>query len=277
MHCSITADIDEALPFHEHPPHELIVCGSETGTLELNGQKLDYRPGRTFLIPAGVSHRIIASPEAKARTQFICFDDPFASSLGVLTLSNYLSTNYLSHSISSRFSASRFKENILLGRRLQKELDEPSLFSDVMSRSILAQLLINHCRQARIPTLIKTNSKSFQIERCCEMIVQDPAQTITLEHMAKLAGMSRSHFAQQFKATTGKSLIEFTNLVRLQKACQMLTHTTESATHVAYSCGFGNLGHFYSVFKKQYEMTPVDYRRWAIEQQLGRPLEASAQ
>ena len=48
MHCSITADIEERLPFHEHPPHELIVCGSDTGVLEINGKLNDYRVGEHF-------------------------------------------------------------------------------------------------------------------------------------------------------------------------------------------------------------------------------------
>ncbi len=269
MHCSITADIEERLPFHEHPPHELIVCGSDTGQLEINGKISDYRVGRTFLIPSGISHRIIGSPEDAARTQFICFDDGFASSLGILSLKNYLDGKYLNHSISSRFNQQRFRENATFARRLQNEIDSPSLFGDVMARSILAQLLINHCRQATIPTLVKTNNKAFEIERCCEAILQDPSQPIALENMAKKAGMSRSSFALQFKSVTGKSLIEYTNLIRLQKACQQLTNTNDSATNIGYDCGFGNLGHFYSSFKKQYDMTPLDYRRWALEQQVG--------
>lgn len=266
MHCSITADIEELQPFHEHPPHELIVCGSDKGQLDVNGKLIDYQVGRTFLIPSGVSHRIIASPEEVARTQFICFDDGFASSLGIFSLNNYLEDKYLKHSISSRFNQQRFRENSTLARRLQNEIDSPSLYGDLMARSILAQLLINHCRQATIPTLVKSNNKSFEIERCCEAILNDPSQPVSLEKMAKEAGMSRSSFAQQFKAVTGKSLIEYCNLIRLQNACQLLTSTNESATSIAYDCGFGNLGHFYSIFKKQYDMTPVDYRRWALEQ-----------
>ena len=266
MHCSIIADIKERQPFHEHPPHELIICGSDKGQLEVNGKLIDYQVGRTLLIPSGVSHRIVASAEDVARTQFICFDDEFASSLGIFSLKNYLEDKFLNHSICSRFSQQRFRENNTLARRLQNEIDSPSLFGNVMARSILAQLLINHCRQAPISTLVKTNSKSFEIERCCEAILIDPSQRITLEKMAKEAGMSRSSFALRFKTNTGKSLIEYGNLIRLQKACQQLSSTDESATSIAYDCGFGNLGHFYSIFKKQYDMTPVDYRRWALEQ-----------
>lgn len=121
--------------------------------------------------------------------------------------------------------------------------------------------------------LVKKNNKTFEIERCCEMILNNPSQPITLENMAKKAGMSRSSFSQQFKSVTGKSLIEYTNIIRLQKACQLLTDTHESATCIAFSCGFGNLGHFYNIFKKQYNMTPVDYRHWALKRRFGEKTE----
>ncbi len=267
MHCSITAEISVALPFHQHVPHELIVCGSDEGELELDSHAYRYIKGQTFLIPAGVRHRVKGAPDAKAATQFICFDESFAASLGIMPLENYLRARYLNFSVCAQHNSSCFDENLALGRKLQQELDNPTQFSDVMAKSVLAQLLVNHCRMAKIPSVVKNNSKSFQIERCCEFIISHPAQPISLDNMAKMAGMSRSGFAQHFKSVTGKSLVEFTTLVRLQKACQMLSHSDESATHIAFSCGFGNLGHFYSVFKKQFDMTPVDYRNWAIEQQ----------
>lgn len=145
MYFSITANIKEIQPVHEHLPHELIVCDSNTGQLEVNGKCIDYQIGRTFLIPSGVSHRIVASPKNIAQTQFICFDDSFASSLGIFSLKNYLSINYLNHSIISRFNQKCFLENSSLAKRLQKEVDSPFLFGDVMVRNILSQLLVNHC------------------------------------------------------------------------------------------------------------------------------------
>ncbi len=266
MPCSITAPIVETLGFHQHAPHELIVCNSDSGFLELDGHKFEYKTGRTFLIPGGVRHRVAGKPQAEAVTQFICFDDALADSLGILSLPQYLSNKYLRYSVCSREHAPSYRENVLLGRKLQSELDKPSHFSSILCKSILTQLLVNHCRLARIPTLVKTNSKTFQIEKICELIIRDPAQPVTVEQMAKLAGMSRSYFAQKFKEVTGKSLIEYVTMIRLQKSCQMLTHTTESATYIAYSCGFGNLGHFYNVFKKHHGMTPVDYRQWSLSQ-----------
>ena len=266
MHGSVVADVKGALPFHQHKPHELIICAGDNGLLDVAGIQYDYRVGRTFLIPSNVAHRVIGLQESAASTQFVCFDDAFAASLGLLPLSNYLSANYLRHSVASHYHGPSYRENLRLGRKLQQELDNPSKFSNALCKSLLTQILVNHCRLTRIPELVVSNSKHFRIEKCCDYILQDPSQVITLESMAEMAGMSRSYFSQQFKKVTGKSLVEYITLVRLQKACQMLRHGDEPATSVAFACGFGNLGHFYSVFKKQYRMTPLDYRQWAAEQ-----------
>ena len=267
MHGSVVADVKEALPFHQHKPHELIICAGNNGLLEVAGVKYDYRVGRTFLIPSNVSHRVIGFQEQSASTQFICFDDAFAASLGLLPLSSYLTTGCLRHSVASHYHGPSFRENLRLGRKLQQELDNPTKFSHVLCKSLLTQVLVNHCRLTRIPDLVVSNSKHFRIEKCCDYILQDPARVITLENMAEMAGMSRSYFSQQFKKVTGKSLIEYITLVRLQTACQLLRHGNDPATSIAFACGFGNLGHFYSVFKKQYQMTPLDYRQWATQQQ----------
>jgi AraC-like DNA-binding protein len=267
MYCSVTEKVAEKLPFHDHLSHELIVCKGDSGELEVNGQRYPFKCGRTFLLPSGIKHRVIGLPSSVAHTQFICFDDGLINYLNLLPINTYLSLSYAKYTVAECANdEALYACNEQLASRFQSEVDKPSLYSKQMSNCILAQLLINHCRHTKIPGLIKNNNKRFAIEQCCEAILSDPAKPITLGSVAKQHYMSRSHFAAQFKRVTGKSLIEYTNRVRIEKACQQLVTTNETVTHIAYECGFANLGNFYKTFKKQFQMTPAEYRRWSGSQ-----------
>lgn len=266
MLCSIRAQVTEAIPYHAHSPHELIVCLSGSGRLWVENESYTLSTGCTFLLPGEVKHQVAATIETPVDLQFICFDTPLLSQLGIFPLSHHvesLQRNNLIHSVSD--TATR-QENQRLARALQKEFDSHSTFGVLMARAMLTQLLVNHIRHLQVPPLTRRNSKAFAIERCCAEILENLATPHGLSEKAKATGMSRSAFAVQFKQYTGMALVEFIHYHRVQRAQRLLQESDASVTEIAFSLGFGNLGHFYTVFKKQVGMPPVEYREWARSQ-----------
>lgn len=266
MLCSICADVGERMPFHAHTPHELIVCLSDGGELYLEDKVYPFTVGRTFLLPAGVSHSVTGEKNTHAKIQFICFDTPLLASLGVFPLVHYFLSDHKKLLVSSLNGKRVGDENLRLAKQLQLELDGHSSYGEVMARAILTQLLINHMRQLQVAPVTKGNSKAFAIERCCSEILEDIAAPRCLTEMSKKAGMSRSAFVAQFKTYTGVGMVEFVNSHRVQRAQRQLQSSDASVTEIAFALGFGNLGHFYTVFKKQVGMTPIEYREWARSQ-----------
>jgi AraC-like DNA-binding protein len=47
---------------------------------------------------------------------------------------------------------------------------------------------------------------------------------------------------------------------RLNQAVKLLQNTSVNITDVAYQAGFGDLSHFYRVFKKEFSKAPSQYR-----------------
>lgn len=266
MLCSIRAEVGERLPFHQHPPHELVVCLGEEGELSLDNTTFNYGVGRTFLLPSGVSHSVFGSCKRPAKTQFICFDTPTLTSMGAFPLLNYFMGDHRKLLVASLPDDARYQENVALATRLQQELDEHTVYGDTMARALLAQLLVNHMRFLNVSPVARQNSRAFAIERCCTEILENLSAPLCLVALAKKAGMSRSTFSAQFKQHTGMGLVEYVNAHRVQAAQRQLQSSEISATDIAFSLGFGNLGHFYTVFKKQVGMTPCVYREWARSQ-----------
>ena len=78
--------------------------------------------------------------------------------------------------------------------------------------------------------------------------------------LASLAGRSREHVNRVIQRSTGQTLTELVNSIRIDRAATGLRMTDSPITEVAIDCGVGNLSHFYRLFRQRYGVTPREYR-----------------
>lgn len=83
---------------------------------------------------------------------------------------------------------------------------------------------------------------------------------ITLDDMAKNAGMSPKYFCSFFKKMTLKSPTEYLKAYRIEKASRKLLNSDMSVTDIAYSSGFNDLSYFIKTFKEIKGTTPAKFR-----------------
>jgi len=84
---------------------------------------------------------------------------------------------------------------------------------------------------------------------------------ITVSEIAGLLGMNEQYFCRYFKKSTGKTLTEYINVVRVEKAAEMLIKTKAKIIDIATECGYGNIGYFNRQFKTSKNMTPKVFRQ----------------
>lgn len=72
--------------------------------------------------------------------------------------------------------------------------------------------------------------------------------------------MSRSAFAQRFKATFGRSAMDFLKELRLQRAARLLPTTRRPIKSIAGPVGFASRSHFSHSFTDFFGTAPVDFR-----------------
>lgn len=85
---------------------------------------------------------------------------------------------------------------------------------------------------------------------------------ITVTEAAKLVNLSPNHFCSVFKKTTGRTLIEYINLLRVNEAERLLKETVDSIEEIAFKIGFSNSTYFGRVIKKYRNMTPTHLRNY---------------
>ena len=78
--------------------------------------------------------------------------------------------------------------------------------------------------------------------------------------MAKLAGISKDYFSRIFRSVTGMNYSRWLNMIRLEKAAELLADREKTLTEVAMLSGFQSISSFNRVFRTEKGMSPGEYR-----------------
>ena len=108
---------------------------------------------------------------------------------------------------------------------------------------------------------IEDNRNIPKLKRVLKFIRDNHDKQITLENMAKAAGMSPKYFCYFFKEMTGRTPVSYLKNYRIEKAAQKLLNTDSSVTDIAYSCGFNDLSYFIKTFKDEKGISPTKFRK----------------
>lgn len=83
---------------------------------------------------------------------------------------------------------------------------------------------------------------------------------INLTVLSKEFTISSKYLSSIFKKETGINLNRYINLVRIQRAEEMLLQTDISIQDISYLCGYGDSSYFIKVFREIVGKTPIEYR-----------------
>lgn len=106
----------------------------------------------------------------------------------------------------------------------------------------------------------------WRLRRVKEYVLGNISGKNCLPELAEVAGLSRMHFAAQFKAATCLSPHEFVLRERSKAAAAMLSKSAIPIIEIALSVGFQNQAHFSTVFKALMGVTPATFRRSSAQQ-----------
>lgn len=98
-----------------------------------------------------------------------------------------------------------------------------------------------------------------RINKVCLYIENNFSKKISLKEIAALIYMSESNFCKFFKKSTGITLSDYLNELRINEVCKLLLHSDDTIKNIAYTCGFESLSYFNRVFVKKKSITPSVY------------------
>jgi AraC family transcriptional regulator len=140
------------------------------------------------------------------------------------------------------------------------------LYVDCISIAIVARLLISARRSAPSEGPRVTALPRWRLKRAVDYIEARLDEPISLADLASATGLTRMHFAAQFRAATGLRPHEYLLRRRVERAQEMLLGSGMSVVDIALSVGFQTQSHFTTVFKRFVGQPPLAWR-----QSQGRP------
>lgn len=105
------------------------------------------------------------------------------------------------------------------------------------------------------------------VGRTVALIHQRYADALTLDELAREAGVSRTVLGSRFRALLGEAPMQYCARWRMTVAADMLRNARQNACSVAYSVGFNSEAAFNRAFKREFGLPPAAWQRSQMEAQ----------
>jgi AraC-like DNA-binding protein len=92
-------------------------------------------------------------------------------------------------------------------------------------------------------------------------LVENFRKHVSLDVAAGIANMTTNAFCKYFKKITRKTFMETIIEYRLNYAIQQLVQTDKPISDISFDSGFGDVSHFYKMFKVKMHLSPLNYRK----------------
>lgn len=128
------------------------------------------------------------------------------------------------------------------------------------SRLLIKAALYAVCDDFIKSVRLTDKKMSGNIAAITDFIEKNHTKNITLSDISKLLGYDYNYVSRYFNSLFGMSFSEFLAIYRLETAVILLEDRGKKILDVALESGFQSVRNFNCCFKKQFNMTPKEYR-----------------
>ncbi|QJD84479.1 AraC family transcriptional regulator [Cohnella herbarum] len=248
--------------WHEHMEFLFFITGS--ATIECGSVPIAFQAGDLCVVNSNELH------------YGICGSEDISYYAMIVDLS--LLHSHAVDAIETKFITPITKNRILFQNRITgdkeisrcmfaivRELEHKELGYELSIKSYLYLLLSLLVRNyvATVSELDEYRHKLKELERLAPVlkhIDDNYRDKLPVQQLADLAGLSRFHFSRLFKQVTDKSLVDYINLVRINKSERLLRGKQMNISEIALATGFSDIYYFSRTFKKFKKVSPSEWR-----------------
>ncbi len=248
------------MTYHWHTQYEIIRIISGSFHLTLDNDMKIYNAGDVIFVTDGMFH---------GGTPQNCTYDCIVFDLNMLFKDNHACAaaihSIMSHKIKINTLISEHSDKILpITKNLCKALAEKKTGYEFMTQGYLYQLvgtILEEKLYEESPRNLILAERMDSIKEVLSYISENYSNNISLESLAKIAGMNPKYFCRYFRSMTERTPIDYLNYYRIECACEMLVAKDISIKETAISCGFNDESYFIKTFHKYKGTTPKQFMR----------------
>jgi AraC-like DNA-binding protein len=222
------------------------------GTIRFKREEVRLPEDHFIIIPAKVAHAYYADKKTPWSIYWMHFTG---------TKSKYFVRTNIKPIEIKRTKLSRINERIAMFDEIFNNLErgfstETLEYVNLCLPRLLATF--THIPQYRV---INEKFSKDPVNQSINFMLENTNKKLTLKNISDALDISVSHYSRLFFEHTGHSPIEYFIQLKMQRACQLLDTTTLSIAEVALEMGFEDSFYFSRQFKKEMNMSPLQYRK----------------
>ena len=98
-------------------------------------------------------------------------------------------------------------------------------------------------------------------KRAAQILSDDLRQHIPVRQIAERFSVSETSLKNYFRGVYGQNISTWLREIRMNEAARLLSDTKRPIAEISEQVGYSNQGKFAAVFKKQFGLSPLEYRR----------------
>lgn len=253
----------ECLHFHNYI--EIGYCYYGMGSLIFENESLRSGPNMFSIVPPNWLHRASSDQGTKSYWEWLYLD-----------IEQYLKNVYKDDSLFVQGILKKiYRRPLLLHAKEHPALDNIilNIIREMRNKDIYYRESVKGYIHAFIVELLRLDDKEEQkakiikqtsrISDALDYVRENYREEIKIRQLAHACNMSESHFRRVFLESMNMKPIEYINLIRIQKACELIKKTQISMEDVAYKVGFTTVSTFNRNFKKLVGISPYKWKQSA--------------
>ena len=252
---------------HFHNLFEVGVCKNGKGKLILDEKTCEYDRDMLTVIPANYPHS--THSEDINYWEYIFFD--IEAVIAELFPDNPTKQREAVDIVNKRADILRAEDQpeliqIITGIMEEMRGKKPyyvETTQNLLRAFVLLLIRLQKTRDAERDSFAESGDRAaiMNIRPALEYIDNNFAENIKVSDLSGCCSMSETNFRRVFDAATNMSPMDYVNLVRIQKSCNIMNKTDHSMEVVASECGFTTFSTFNRNFKKYLGTSPYQWKK----------------
>jgi len=231
--------------------HILIYCVKGSGWAKVEDIHYTIATGDFVLLPANISHEYGADENNPWTIYWMHFKGSNSTDF----------INMMLKKMGEHVASISFQENrVHLFEEIYHSLERGFSTDNICYASLSLQYFLGSCCFDNNYNYQVNQGKKDSISICINYLQKHLDKPLALKEIAEEVNFSVSHFAAVFKKSTGFSIIEYFNQLKIQKACQYLQFTDLRVNEISDRLGIEDPFYFTRMFTKITGVSPNKYR-----------------
>lgn len=254
----------DELHLHFHNLTEIGICRYGDGNMYLDSDVYRYHDGTLTVIPENFPHITVSDGENTNFWEYIFFD--LKSIVEEIFPQNPV---YQSKVIESLNKTAMFMgedkdgELTVIINSIIEEAKKKKPYYQKKISFFLKTLVIDLVRKSDVQIEDEQSVKGTnmaQIAAALDYVNKNYDKPMKANDLAGICSMSETHFRRIFEEYINMSPMDYVNLIRIQRACDLMKKSNDSMDMIATKCGFATTSTFNRNFKKYLDTSPYQWK-----------------